>query len=213
MDTGNGSFIERIGKSRLESLSDGIFAFAMTLLVISLAVPDIPREKAPEVLPGALGSMYPEFMLFVISFFILSGFWVSHHHILEQVRYVDSILVRINILLLFFVVFIPFTTSISGDYSNVLEAVLFFHFNLLAASLTLIAMRWYINRNLPLLAPEQRSPEKPDIEKAIVMPGMILVAIGVSFIDTGGSMWCYALIPVILFAIGHMQKRRTINKE
>ncbi len=213
MNTGNGSFIERIGKSRLESLSDGIFAFAMTLLVISLAVPDIPREKAPEALPEALGSMYPEFMLFVISFFILSGFWVSHHHILEQVRYVDSILVRINILLLFFIVFIPFTTSISGDYSNVLEAVLFFHFNLLAASLTLIAMRWYINRNLPLLAPEIDSPAKPDIEKTIVMPAMILLAIGVSFIDTGGSMWCYALIPVVLFAIGHLQKRKNMNKD
>lgn len=213
MNTGNGSFIERIGKSRLESLSDGIFAFAMTLLVISLAVPDIPRQKAPDVLPGALASMYPEFLLFVISFFILSGFWVSHHHILERVKYVDSILVRINILLLFFIVFIPFTTSISGDYSNVLEAVLFFHFNLLAASLTLIAMRWYINRHSTTLNPELNPPGMRDIGPAIVMPAMILLAIGVSFIDTGGSMWCYALIPVVLFAIGHLQKRKNMNKD
>lgn len=196
---------ERIGKSRLESLSDGIFAFAMTLLVISLVVPEIPDSQAPDVLPGALASMYPEFMLFVISFFILSGFWISHHHILERVRYVDPILVRINILLLFFIVFIPFTTSISGDYTNVLEAVLFFHFNLLAASLTLIAMRWYINRHSATLAPETRSSGKSNIERSVVMPGMILVAIGVSFIDTARSMWCYALIPLLLFLVGHIR--------
>lgn len=208
MNPDEGQVIERIGKSRLESLSDGIFAFAMTLLVISLVVPEIPDSQAPEILPGALASMYPEFMLFVISFFILSGFWISHHHILEPVKYVDPILVRINIFLLFFIVFIPFTTSISGDYTNVLEAVLFFHVNLLAASLTLIAMRWYINRHTATLAPEMHSLGKSNIERSVVMPGMILVAIGVSFINTVSSMWCYALIPVLLVGSGYIRRPR-----
>ncbi|MCU0633078.1 MAG: TMEM175 family protein [Methanolinea sp.] len=194
--------LEKIGKSRLEALSDGIFAFAMTLLVISLAIPEIPYQQAPAILPGKLADMAPEFMLFVIAFFILAGYWISHHHILEHVRYVDGVLVRINIILLFFIVLIPFTTSISGDYTNVLEAVLFFHVNLLVASLTLTGMWWYIRRHSAALAPEIPVTYKRGAEKAIVMPGVILLAIGVSFINTHASMWCYALIPVIFFMIG-----------
>jgi len=177
----------------------------MTLLVISLAVPDIPEKDAPYMLPGEIAKMYPEFLFFIIAFFILAGYWMSHHKILEHVRYVDILLVRINILLLFFIVLIPFTTSLSGDYSNVLEAVLFFHVNLLVASLMLTAMWWYIRRHSATLAPEMRSTEKRGIEKAVVMPGVIMLAIGVSFVNTHASMWCYALIPFILFMSGRIR--------
>ena len=198
--------MEKVEKSRLEALSDGIFAFAMTLLVISLAVPEIPYEQAPRVLPVLIAGMAPEFLLFVIAFFILAGYWISHHRILEQVKYVDGVLVRINILLLFFIVLIPFTTSISGDYTNVLEAVLFFHVNLLLASFTLSGMGWYIHRHMATLAPGMQPPWKSGLEKAVVMHGVILLAIGVSFMNTRASMWCYALIPIIYFVLGAIHR-------
>lgn len=200
---------ERIGKSRLEALSDGIFAFAMTLLVISLAIPDVPYLEAPLVLPEKIAGMAPQFMLFVIAFFILSGYWISHHRILEQVRYVNGTLVRINIFLLFFIVLIPFTTSISGDYTNVLEAVLLFHGNLLVASLVLSGMGWYINRNAAELAPHLRSPDRRGMGRAVVIPGVTVLAIGVSFLNTHASMWCYALIPILLFVVEHVIRRST----
>jgi uncharacterized membrane protein len=73
--------MEGLAKSRIEALSDGIFAISMTLLVLSLTVPNIPEAKAPELLPGMMAGMYPEFLFFAIAFFILGGYRVAHHRI------------------------------------------------------------------------------------------------------------------------------------
>ena len=100
---------EGMGKSRLESLSDGIFAFAMTLMVISLAVPRIPYEAAPALLPGIIAGMHTQFLIFTIAFFVISTFWLSHHQILRSVQFVNDRLIWINILFLFCIVLIPFT--------------------------------------------------------------------------------------------------------
>ena len=194
--------METIEKSRLEALSDGIFAFAMTLLVLSLTVPEIPRDQASILLPAKIAGLLPEFMLFVIAFFVLSGYWVSHHRILGNIRYVDGMLVRINIFLLFSIVLIPFTTSLSGDYTDVLEAVLLFHVNLLASSLLLAGMTVYIAKKRDELVPGAAGRGGEGKARTVIIPLVILLAIGVSFLDPAGSMWCYALIPVLLIVSG-----------
>jgi uncharacterized membrane protein len=194
---------ETVVKSRAEALSDGIFAFAMTLLVISLAVPPIPKKDAPVLLPGILAGMWGEFLIFVIAFFVIGSFWLSHHRIVRRVQYVNDRVIWINLLFLFFIVLVPFTTATSGDYSNVLEAVLLFHFNLLIASVLLTMMWWYIIHHYEELNPGGGEPGWKGIERAFVIPAVALLAIGVSFVDTNASFWCYALIPVIMFIVHH----------
>ncbi len=192
---------ETVEKSRTEALSDGIFAFAMTLLVISLIIPPIPEQDAPELLPGILAGMGGEFLIFIIAFFVISSFWFSHHRIIRRVRYINDPLIGINLLFLFFIVLLPFTTSVSGDYTDVLVAVLLFHGNLLMASLLLTAMWEYIVHHYGELNPGVPNPGWSGIERAVVIPAVALLAIGVSLVDTGASMWCYALIPVLMFII------------
>ena len=200
---------EMLGKSRLESLSDCIFAFAMTLLVISLVdVPVIPRGDAPELLPTFISGMFSGFLIFTIAFFILAGFWLAHHRILRSVEYVDNRLIWINILLLFFIVLIPFTTSISGDYDNVLEAVLLFHINLLCAS-ALITLVWlYITEHCGELMCEKEAERELRDRKsgvslqALAIPAVTVLAIVVSFVNPAMSMLCYLLIPVIMVIAG-----------
>ncbi len=195
-------------KSRTEALSDGIFAFAMTLLVISLAVPPIPEKDAPTVLPGILASMWGEFLIFVIAFFIIASFWLSHHRIVRRVQFVNDRLIWINIAFLFFIVLIPFSTTISGDYSNVLEAVLFFHANLLVASLLLALMWWYIIRHSGELNPGGKDPEFRGMERAFVIPVVAVIAMGVALVNTDASFWCYAFAPVIIVIIRRIPRQR-----
>jgi TMEM175 potassium channel family protein len=200
---------EMLGKSRLESLSDCIFAFAMTLLVISLVdVPVIPRVDAPALLPTFISGMFSEFLIFTIAFFILAGYWLAHHRILRSVEYVDNRLIWVNILLLFFIVLIPFTTSISGDYDNVLEAVLLFHINLLCASV-LITLGWlYITEHCgELMCEKEAESELRDRKsgvklQALAIPAVTVLAIVVSFVNPAMSMLCYLLIPVIMVIAG-----------
>ena len=196
---------ETMEKSRLEALSDGIFAFAMTLLVISLTVPVIPKEEAPGLLPPLIIKIFPEFVIFSIAFFILAGYWLSHHRILRSIRYVDNRLIWINILLLFFVVLIPFSTSISGDYDNVLMAVLLFHINLLCASTLLTILWFYTREHRDTLNPGETRVhrlERSGLIRAVVFPTVAILAIVVSFFDPANSMLCYLLIPP---AIGVMK--------
>lgn len=204
---------EGIGKSRLESLSDGIFAFAMTLLVITLTVPVIPKREAPELLPTLISGMFSEFLIFAIAFFILSGYWLSHHRILRSIDYINDRLIWVNILLLFFIVLIPFTTSISGDYDNVLEAVLLFHFNLLCASALLTLIWLYIREHYEELTTGEGHErgvlrmESAGKARVLAIPAITVLAILVSFIDPAKSMWCYLLIPVIMVIAGRVFSR------
>ena len=197
---------ETVEKSRTEALSDGIFAFAMTLLVISLAVPPIPEKDAPAVLPGVLAGMWGEFLIFVIAFFVIASFWLSHHRIIRRVEYVDDRLIWINITFLFFIVLIPFTTTISGDYSNVLEAVLFFHGNILVASLLLTLILGYINHQSAKLNPHGGELGMKGMGRAFILPVTALIAIAMSFVSTDASFWCYAIVPLSFIIVRNIRR-------
>ena len=86
-------------KNRMESLTDGIFAFAMTLLVTSLI---LPRDAIVTQSSGnALLSLLPEFYHYIIAFFVLAGFWLAHHEQFSRVHHIDNNFLYINIIALF----------------------------------------------------------------------------------------------------------------
>ena len=86
-------------KNRLESLTDGIFAFAMTLLVTSMI---LPRGAIATLSSGdALLSLLPEFYHSIIAFFVLAGFWMAHHEQFSRVHHIDNNFLYINIIALF----------------------------------------------------------------------------------------------------------------
>ncbi len=76
-------------KNRIEALTDGIYAVAMTLLVIDLKVPDRHVATTATVLHAALLDLAPKASAWVISFFILATFWIGHHRLFHHVRVVD----------------------------------------------------------------------------------------------------------------------------
>lgn len=199
-----------LNKSRTEALADGIFAFAMTLLVIGLAVPVIPASEASEVLPVRIAALYPQFLTFVIAFFILARFWLGHHKVFRTIKYIDERLLWINILLLFFIALIPFTTSLAGDYDNVLIAVLLFHVNLLVASIILTLQVLYIKRNYSVLDPGagEHARNITVQPRNIIFPVVVMIAIGISFLSPHLSLWCYMLLFVLNPVSGYLYSRR-----
>jgi uncharacterized membrane protein len=120
-------------KSRLEALSDGIFAFAMTLLVIGLNLPvksAIVQSQAYAL--NLLFSLYSDFFHYVLAFLILGAFWLSHHIQLHPIKSLDKTYVWLNLVTLLFVALLPFSTSFSGDFPNVPLGAIVFELNLLA---------------------------------------------------------------------------------
>ena len=94
---------------RLEAFSDGVFAVAITLLALDLAV------RGPD-LAAQLAHHWPAFAAFVVSFFTIGIIWVNHHALFRNFSRIDRPLLFLNLLLLFFVVLIPFATSTIAAY-------------------------------------------------------------------------------------------------
>jgi TMEM175 potassium channel family protein len=131
-----------ISKNRLETLVDGIFAFAMTLLVLGINPPRPEEAQATAVLPSMIESLVPEVFLFILAFLVLAMFWLGHHRQFHFVSRIDPALLWINILILISIVFVPFSTDIAGDYPSVTDAALLFHANMFIVGF-LFSFQWH----------------------------------------------------------------------
>ncbi len=96
--------------SRLEAFSDGVFAVAITLLVLDLNVP------GGEDLWHQLREEWPQFASFFVSFWVIGIIWVNHHGLLDHLKRTDRPVLYINLLVLMTVVFIPFSTALMADH-------------------------------------------------------------------------------------------------
>ena len=99
-------------RDRIVNLSDGVFAIAITLLVLDIRAPDIPQNMVSSELPGALLSLWPKYLSYVLSFIGISAFWLIHHSILRPIRSYDRILLYLNLMFLMVVAFLPFPTPL-----------------------------------------------------------------------------------------------------
>ncbi len=100
-----------VSKNRLEAFSDGVFAIAITLLIIEVGVPHVQHGE----LTQALLREWPKYASYVVSFLVI-GIICNHHAIFEHIARVDRALLFLNLLLLLVVAFIPFPTAVLGDY-------------------------------------------------------------------------------------------------
>lgn len=116
--------------SRLESLSDGIFAFAMTLLVLNLNAPELHGAVTNQELVQNLLALSNRFFSFLLSFFLLASAWGVHHRQFSFIKQSDSNLTWINMLRLLFVVIVPFSSVLVGSYPDLGVASFFFSVNI-----------------------------------------------------------------------------------
>jgi TMEM175 potassium channel family protein len=99
---------------RLEAFSDGVFAIAITLLVLDLVVPDPGEEGAR--LGARLAHQWPSYVAYVVSFLVIGIIWVNHHTVFNRVRLVDRPVLFANLALLLVVSVIPFPTRLIAEY-------------------------------------------------------------------------------------------------
>jgi uncharacterized membrane protein len=131
---------------RLETLVDGIFAIAMTLLVLSLAVPHITEPLSNIVVQNSFFGLLPNFFVFVLSFVLLALFWNRHHGIFNHIRMINNTLLWINVVWLMFIVLVPFSASALGQYGNYILPSVIFNLNMLGIAIFLYLIRYYAIR-------------------------------------------------------------------
>ena len=130
---------------RLEAFSDGVFAIAITLLVLDIHVPD-PSTTAD--LAQQLGSQWPSYVAYGVSFLTIGIIWINHHAMLRRIKAIDHQILILNVLLLLCVGLLPFTTALMAAYLKESEgetlAAAIYAGSFLLMSVVFAAMNWTI---------------------------------------------------------------------
>jgi uncharacterized membrane protein len=124
---------------RIAAFSDGVFAIAITLLALQL---DIPSGDGVDVW-AALHSLWPSFLSFGISFAVIGAYWIAHHRLFSVIERYDSRLLWLNLLSLFFIVLMPFTTSLIGEHGDSRVAVVVYALSVAGAGFANTGMAAY----------------------------------------------------------------------
>ena len=179
--------------SRLEAFSDGVFAVAITLLVLQFTVPEVGSGK---LLATVLGQ-WPQLVTYVASFLTVGVVWVNHHTIFRNLRSVDRTIQFINLVLLLTVVLVPYPTALLGRYLNSgvngSVAAAFY-----AVVMTVMAIAFQCLVGWALTHPNLLRPEVQGTSPGRVLPrfalGLVLyaVSIGLAFVNTWLVVALYA---------------------
>ncbi|MDZ4172275.1 MAG: DUF1211 domain-containing protein [Methanobacteriales archaeon HGW-Methanobacteriales-1] len=177
--------------SRIETLADGIFAIAMTLLVLTLEVPNFPDPVTNATMINFLISTIPQFFVYGMSFVLLAVFWRINHREFNRIEKSDGILLRMTIIWLMFVVLVPFSTSLIGDYGNLQVPELFFHLNMFIIGI-LAFITWYYAVNWGLTSIKwTKKAYKRSFYGYLIFPFLAVLAMLLTFITPSYSSLAY----------------------
>jgi uncharacterized membrane protein len=112
--------------NRTLAFTDGLFAIAMTLLVVDLTVPVLNHDSSVHELADQLNNEKENFISFFISFAVIGRYWLAHHAFFSVLTRIDRALISLNLLYLAFIAFLPFPTALLGEYfANPLSIVIY----------------------------------------------------------------------------------------
>jgi uncharacterized membrane protein len=134
-----------MNKARVESFSDGVFAFAITLLVLGVQVPELAAANDEQLRPAllhALGQLVP----YLTSFATIGIIWLNHHRMFHSVERVEHTTLTLNLLLLLVVAFIPYPTAVLGRYGALPSSAFLYGAVLTLLGITYTALSIHIQR-------------------------------------------------------------------
>jgi len=184
-----------IGKSRIEALSDGIFAIVMTLLILEIRVPNLPPNSPNVEVAPALFALWPKFMSYLVTFVSLGFFWVGHHIMYHAIRRADRTLLWLNICFFMFVSLLPFSTSVLNAFPQAFVAPFFFGANLAIIGWILFFQWQYANSQPDMLANFVSVQYRKSVRsRMLIVPVATTLTVFVCFWSVGISLAIYLLL-------------------
>ena len=189
--------------TRVESLSDGVFAIVLTLMVFQIRVPDVPPDK----LWRQLLHQAPEFYTYAVSFVLVGIYWVAHHNMYHLVKRSTRLLLWMNLVFLMFVGFVPYSVALVGRYADIQRVMIIYGVHLMIISGLLFLQWWYVTRQKNLLVTPLNKEFVRSVDlKILQAPAVCVLAILTSFISVRGSYLLYLLTIVMYLLPSHMDK-------
>jgi uncharacterized membrane protein len=199
-----------LGKNRVEAFSDGVFAVAVTLLVLNFQSPQFVKVLVEGRNYSQWAGLLPVFLAYLLSFVIVGIYWVAHHNTFHYIRHSDRNLLWLNILLLMCIVFIPFPTALLGQYPERQISIIIYGGTLVITGALLQLLWWYATSHYRLV---DKDIDPRLIARAtrrnLMAPAVYLLAIALSFLNCFISLAIFAIVPLLYIIPGHIDQHWT----
>jgi uncharacterized membrane protein len=181
--------------ARIEALADGVFAIAMTLLVLDLKV---PVGVAPNELFNSVVHIGPQFIAYIVSFMVLAVYWIGHHNQFHLIIHTDRTLLWINMFFMMSIAFLPFSTGLLASYNQEVTAVVLYGINVIFSGLALY-IHWVYASGKGKLIKEGVPKRIISITKFRIMIGVVFYVLTtfIAFISTTISLILFAALPFV----------------
>ena len=184
---------------RMEAFSDGVFAVAITLLVLEISVP----LGSEDDLLGAVVDQWPSYLAYVVSFATVGAIWLAHTAVTHYLHHADAILLRLNMLLLLVVAFLPFPTRLlaeSVEHEDAGRVATAFYGLTLVAALAVLSALWRYAVHKQLVRPDAGDEEVAVISRKLT-PGLAFYAV---MIGLGLFLPVVAVLGYLAIAISYL---------
>lgn len=183
------------GLDRIVFFSDAVMAIAITLLVIDIKAPEGVADLGPAVL-----ELWPKYLGYFVSFWVIALYWVAHHRCFRYIRAYDRRLIYLNFLFLMFIAFTPFPTSLLFSSPTQSASVMLYAGTAAGMGLSLLLLWIYASRHRFLPAGISRAVVR-DIRLNLLLPSLVFVASAViALLNPSLAMYLwFLLIPVYIY--------------
>ncbi len=206
-----------IDEERVINFSDAVFAFAATLLVLKIDLPNLTASELSSArLTQELINLWPSYMANIISFLIIAYYWLTHHAIFSLVKKLDTGIIWINVIFLIFLSFLPFPVDLFGEYSNSDIIIAFYCFSLSLVGFLLASIWFYaLNKKLTVQTLSRREINYYSL-RFLLTPAIFAISVPISFIDPMLSKICWVFVLIGIFIINRsfrLKKMSAIEKD
>ena len=170
---------ESVEFTRIVAFTDGVFAIAITLLVLSL---EVPGSLSGTALNDFLVDSWPQLFAYFLSFAVIGRFWIGHHEMFARLHGFDRRLLVLNLVYLSLVVLVPFPTELLGEYGSTTDAVVLYA-GVVATALVLswVMLRYALDREL--VRPDARAEAERTPRRTLVPALIFYASIPVAFLS------------------------------
>jgi uncharacterized membrane protein len=197
-----------LSKGRMEALTDGIFAIAMTLLVLELKVPDVAKTVSNAELLSRLGQEAPVFFSFLISFMYCGLLWFLHHLAMHFIRHLQAALVWLNLLFLMSISVLPFSCALLGHLMRNRVAQEIYFGNMLAAA-SLLWLQWLFAKQRKLISDDDPRAAKAMGQQLSMFPAGLAAGMIATLYRPMAGFYAMTLVLLALRA----WQRRSFRKQ
>lgn len=203
----SGSFTPIIKLEHVISFSDAVFAFAITLMALSIDIPDLPTHLTQSELLDKLYGLYPQFESYIISFAVIAIFWVSYHQVFNHIKGSHITMVYLNLLFLLLITLLSLSTSLVINYGTYQIPYIIYCFIVIMTSSLLATIWWHATKNKSLIDKNLH----PFFIKGILVnlmsiPIVFTISIIISFINLDIAQYFWLVIAPLNIAIKHRYK-------